>query len=106
MSTIKKFTYSWPDGVTPVNFMDWVTELSPAERLEFDLAEARQLEIRKQKEDQGQLQVSTSVESPQYVWQDEESAKTGVLSDPVWDRYYKRYLDETKTILTITYEEQ
>lgn len=106
MATIQKFNYSWPEGVTPTNFGDWVNELSPAERLEFDLAEARQIEIRKQKEDQGKLQVGDSTASPQHIWEDEASAKAGVFSDPVWERYYKRYLDETKTILTITFEEQ
>lgn len=106
MPTIQKFNFSWPEGVEPVNFRQWVNNLSPAERLEFDLAEERQQEIRKQKEDQGKLTVSESIESPAHIWADAESAAARTLSDPVWERYYKRYLDETKTILTITYEEQ
>ena len=107
MPTIKKFNYTWADGATPVNFMDWVNELSPAERLEFDLADARQNELRQQHQDQGTLlDVSESIESPQHVWQNEESAKTGNKSDPVWTRYFDRYLAETNTTFTITYEEQ
>ena len=51
MPTIQKFNFSWPEGVEPVNFHQWVNNLSPAERLEFDLAEERQQEIRKQKDD-------------------------------------------------------
>jgi hypothetical protein len=106
MPTIKKFNYTWADGVTPVNFMDWINALSPAERLEFDLAEARQAETRQKHQDQGNLVVGESIESPQHVWQDEESAKTGNKSDPVWTRYFDRYLAETNTTFTITYEEQ
>jgi hypothetical protein len=106
MPTIKKFNYTWADGVTPVNFMAWINELSPAERLEFDLADARQNEIRQQHQAQGNLVVNDSIESPQHVWQDEQLAKDGNKSDPVWTRYFDRYLAETNTTFTITYEEQ
>lgn len=106
MPTIKKFNYTWADGVTPVNFMAWVNDLSPAERLEFDLADARQTAIRQQPQDQGTLVVGESLEAPQHVWQDEQSAKNGNKSDPVWTRYFDRYLAETNTTFTITYEEQ
>lgn len=106
MPTIQKFNYSWPEGVVPTIFNDWVNELSPAERLEFDLAEARQNELRKPLEDQGALVVGDSIESPAHTWKDAEAAANKPKSDPVWERYYTRYLEETKTILTITYEEQ
>lgn len=106
MPTIKKFNYTWADGVTPVNFMTWIKALSPAERLEFDLADARQTEIRQQPQDQGNLVVGESIAQPQHVWQDKELAESGIKSDPVWARYFDRYIAETNTTLTITYEEQ
>ena len=106
MPTIKKFNYTWAAGVPPVNFMAWVNALSPAERLEFDLADARQTELRQYHQDQGTLVIGESLEAPQHVWQDKELAETGNKSDPVWTRYFDRYLAETNTTLTITYEEQ
>lgn len=97
MPILSKFVYNWPNGTTPIMFHDWVTTLSKDEQDEFQLANIRQLEFRKQVVDQGNLQVTNDG----YVWKDKDALNTGKPTDPIWQIYWNRWLSETGVIFTI-----
>jgi len=97
MPVLQQFIYTWPDGTTPIMFCDWVTTLSKEEQYEFRLANARQREFRKQVVDQGNLKVTDDG----YIWKDTDTLKIGKPTDPTWQIYWTRWINETGVQFTI-----
>lgn len=97
MPILSKFIYTWPDGTIPIMFVDWVNTLSKEEQDEFQLADIRQKEFRKIVVDQGNLTVTNDG----YVWKDKDTLNTGKPTDPTWQIYWTRWINETGVQFTI-----
>ena len=97
MPILSKFVYTWPDGTTPIMFVDWVNTLSKEEQDEFQLADIRQKEFRKIVVDQGNLTVTNDG----YVWKDKDTLNTGKPTDTTWQIYWTRWINETGVQFTI-----
>ena len=97
MPILSKFIYTWPDGTIPIMFVDWVNTLSKQEQDEFQLADIRQKEFRKQVVDQGNLKVTNDG----YVWKDKDTLNTGKPTDPTWQMYWNQWIDKTGVQFTI-----
>jgi hypothetical protein len=97
MPILSKFIYTWPQGTTPIKFNAWIQTLPKEEQDEFRLADIRQLEFRKQVVDQGNMQVTNDG----YIWKDQIALDTNKPTDPIWQIYWNRWLDETGVEFTI-----
>ena len=97
MPILSKFIYTWPDGTIPIMFVDWVNTMSKEEQDEFQLADIRQKEFRKIVVDQGNLTVTNDG----YVWKDKDTLNTGKPTDPTWQIYWTRWINETGVQFTI-----
>jgi len=97
MSVLQKFIYIWPEGATPISFPNWILALTQSEQDEFRLADIRQKEFRKQVVDQGNLQVTDDG----YIWKDKDALTTNKPTDPTWQIYWQRWIDETGVQFTI-----
>lgn len=86
----------------------WSHSLSSAEQQEFDQAELRQLQYRQEAIDQGLL----TVHADGYYWKNDETFAQGKKFDPVWMKFWKRWVQlhhidesyytlERDTVLTI-----
>ena len=71
--------------------------MSKEEQDEFRLADIRQKEFRKQVVDQGNLQVTNGG----YVWKDKDALNIGKPTDPTWQIYWQRWINETGVQFTI-----
>jgi hypothetical protein len=101
MAVSQRFVFEWPDGVTPVLFMNWIKLLSESEQDEFNQAKIRQEAHRQQAIDDQRM---TMVKDA-YVWKNQIESKKKKPSDPVWVEYFERYLQETQTQFKMVYEE-
>ena len=72
--------------------------MSKEEQDEFRLANIRQLEFRKQGVDQGNLKVTGD---NGYIWKDKDALNTGKPTDPTWQIYWTRWINETGVIFKI-----
>ena len=97
MPILSKFVYTWPDGITPIIFVDWVNTLSKKEQDEFQLADIRQKEFRKIVVDQGNMQITDNG----YIWKDKDALNIGKPTDPTWQIYWTRWINETGVQFTI-----
>lgn len=97
-----EFKYTGPDGKPAVPFTDWLQTLTESERQEYLAAQERQLTIRQDYVDSGALIVDDcDPENHGYVWSDSEAAKINKPNDPVWQKYWDRYIAETGTVFEI-----
>jgi hypothetical protein len=110
MPVAQKFSYRQADGtIIPhdsdrIHFMleDWIKSLSEIEQQEYREADKRQKALRKQVIDEGNLSIAPG--GTKYVWKDEKACKNGKPEDPVWGKYWRRYMTETKQQVVVTYE--
>jgi hypothetical protein len=97
MPILSKFIYTWPNGTTPIAFDAWIKTLSTEEQDEFRQADIRQKDFRKSVVDQGNLKVTDAG----YVWKDKDTLNIGKPTDPTWQIYWTRWINETGVIFTI-----
>ena len=97
MPILSKFIYTWPAGKSPIWIEQWVRTLPQSEQDEFRSADIRQKEFRKIVIDQGNLQVTNDG----YVWKDKDALDVNKPTDPVWQIYWNRWLNETGVEFTI-----
>jgi len=91
MSVTQQFEYTWPEGAIPLQFEPWVATLPQAEQDEFAQAQARQRALRQKLIDEGLLwQVPEG-----YVWKDKNTFDIGKPTDPTWQLYWTRWINET-----------
>jgi hypothetical protein len=102
MTTIQKFSYTWPDGVEPITFGAWINNLPAGERLEYDLAEQRQQAYVGAVPG---LTISTDPQNHSNIWSG-TCDPTAIEKDPVWLHYRNRYLTETQATMTVDIETQ
>lgn len=102
MAVKQKFQWSWPHGVTPVHFEQWIETLPEVEKQECLAGISNQLKFRQEAIDRGDMILGDS----EYIWKDEETASKGKGIDEVWERYWRRWQAETQAILTVTYEDK
>jgi hypothetical protein len=91
MAVIQEFEYTWPDGSTPIQFHPWIETLPQAEQEEFAQALGRQQSIRDQWISNGLLEKTSTA----YIWKDEQTFTTNKPTDPVWSKYWERWIKET-----------
>jgi hypothetical protein len=96
MSVKQEFLYHTSDGSPAVPLHVWVSALPPDQKQEFIAARQRQLAIRQQYIESGDLVVYSDILSRevQYVWKDDVTAQRGKPFDLVWQNYFNRYLEE------------
>ena len=104
MAVVEKFTYSWPEGVTPVTHFEWINQLSPEDRARYDAAAKRQHDARSEAIESGDMVMDW--DNQKYVWRDEETAKHNKPTDPEWLEFWERYLSETQTIFKTEWIEE
>jgi hypothetical protein len=97
MPILSKFVYTWPNGTTPIAFDAWIKTLSTEEQDEFQQADIRQKDFRKSIVNQGNLKVTDAG----YVWKDKDTLNIGKPTDPTWQIYWTRWINETGVIFTI-----
>ena len=100
MAVRHRFVYSWPPGVTPMTFDQWIHNLSEQEKKDFSEAKQRQIAYRTDAIKNGQM----TIDNGTYVWRDQTAAAQNKPTDDTWYQYFKRYLDETNTIFQIEEE--
>lgn len=83
-----------------ITLWDWVKTLSEVEQQEFNDSELRQHAFRDQAIANGLMQKV----GDNYIWRDEEAKQINKPQDPVWFKYWERYLKETGTQFSITEE--
>ena len=98
MPVYQTFTYTWPEGVTPMTWWEWIETLSVEEQLKVRESEKRQHAFRDVVYQNGNLTVGTE-EPHQYVWKDTEAFKTYKPNDPEWLKFQLRYQAETQTTI-------
>jgi len=102
MKCVQKLHWSWPPGVNPIHFSQWINDLPEYQKEECLAGIQRQEKMRQKAVDQGDMIISES----EYIWKDAETAAKGKGIDEVWEKYWNRWQAETQAILTITYEEK
>ena len=100
MPVRQRFVYEWPDGVTPIKFDQWISNLPDQEKKEFFEAKQRQISHRTNAITNGQMIIDHGT----YVWKDQNTANLNKPTDDIWYQYFKRYLDETNTIFQVKEE--
>lgn len=111
MPVVQKFSYRQADGtIIPHDsdrvyyiFADWLNSLSEEEQIEYKKADIRQKLLRQEVIDQGNLTIASG--GTGYVWKDEHAYDLGKPTDPVWFKYWYRYMSETKQEIIVTNEE-
>lgn len=96
-----RFVYEWPEGIKPITFDQWVQNLDQQEKQEFLEAKRRQIDHRTRAIQQHRMKI----EQGSYVWATEQIAQENKPTDPVWYRYFQRYLTETQTKFRIEKEQ-
>jgi|688.fasta_scaffold627586_2 hypothetical protein len=91
MPILQQFKYTWTPGATQIKFYPWLATLSQEEQDEFRLADLRQKEFREEVINQGQLIVNDTG----YIWKDQDALNTGEPTDPTWQIYWTRWINET-----------
>ena len=104
MPVVEKFTYSWPEGVTPVTHFEWINRLSPEDRARYDAAAKRQHDHRAQAIAEGRMIMDA--DNHKYTWRDDATAKENKPTDPEWLEFWYRYLEETQTIFKTEWIEE
>jgi hypothetical protein len=86
---------TWPEGTTPIEFIDWLYTLPQAEQEEYSEAWIRQEELRigyfRTMKQDGSAMVLPSGE---YAWKDEETFNNRPV-DPVIKNYWNRWETES-----------
>ena len=101
MTVLQKFEWTWPPGVKPISFIEWIESLPNDEKQECLDGMARQHSMRQQAIDRGDMVITDNG----YIWKDEETAKRGKGIDEVWEKYWRRWQKETQATFSMTYEE-
>jgi hypothetical protein len=95
------FYFINPNGGPVININEWVGTLPENEQQEYHDALSRQFTLRQSYVDSGALTVIDTG----YIWRDHEAWINNKPHDPVWDKYFARYLKETGTIFKKVIEE-
>lgn len=106
MQFAQHFSYEMADGTIisdPIflnqHQLNWISTLSPAEQDEYILARTRQQSYRQQAIDAGKMFIK---DDDKYVWSDYNAMKIGKPEDPIWRKYFDRYLAENNMKLVTT----
>ena len=94
MPLIQKFTYTWPEGSTPLLLENWLLTLPQEEQDEYWESRRNGDRLRQIAIDQGRLIVKDGV----YVWKDTKAFDMGKENDLVWENYWRRWQAETGVI--------
>lgn len=87
--------FIWPSGIQ-ITFLQWIETLSNEEQEEFRAAKTRQHEHRQKVIDEGRMTMPPG-QHQVYEWRDQAAREQGKPNDPVWLKYWERYLRETQT---------
>jgi len=95
MSVKHEFEFRAGDGQTAVTIVEWLRTLPEDQQKEFKEAKNRQFAARQECIDRGDLIVQDADDgSVLYIWKDEETERIGKKQDPIWMKYFNRYLEE------------
>ena len=97
MAIVQKFTYAWPEGKKSIQMNDWIKTLPQAAQLEYWESRRNGDRLRQVAIDEGRLVLRNG----SYVWKDMDSFKIGKENDLVWEKYWRRWMDETGVIFTV-----
>jgi len=91
---------TYPSGDTASSQDDWIKTLTVEEQLEYYAADKRQKQFRQDAVDEGRLVVDDTL--GQYIWKDKDAYHVNKPSDPVWMKYWGRWIEEENIIFTTT----
>jgi hypothetical protein len=83
-----------------ITIWEWSKTLPEVEQQEFKDSERRQHAFRDRAIAEGLMQKV----GDNYIWRDEEAKQINKPHDPVWFKYWERYLQETGTEFSIKEE--
>ena len=101
MAIRQEFVFTPPEGTEFIDINTWARDLPSDQLQEWLAAVDRQLAIRQKVIDQAELKVDTSNPNllDSYIWQEDaikdKPAYEYKPTDPVWLKYWDRYLQET-----------
>ena len=101
MPVRQEFVFTPPEGTEFIDINTWARDLPSDQLQEWLAAVDRQLAIRQKVIDQAELKVDTSNPNllDSYIWQEDaikdKPAGEYKPTDPVWLKYWDRYLQET-----------
>ena len=98
MPVYQTFTYTWPEGVTPMTWWEWIETLSVEEQLKVRESEKRQHAFRDIAIANGNLAFDND-EARSYIWKDTEAHIINKPNDPEWLEFQFRYHAETQTTI-------
>jgi hypothetical protein len=103
MPLIQKFTYTWPEGTTPIELNNWIKTLSKEEQDEYWEGRRNGDRLRQLAISEGRLVLHfpPGDSDGAYIWKDNESFSVGKENDPIWEKYWQRWMDETGVIFKI-----
>ena len=102
MTYIAQFSMTYPSGDN-ASQDDWINTLTVEEQLEYYAANKRQKQFRQDAVDEGRLVFDDTLR--QYIWKDKDAYHVNKPSDPVWMKYFERWIEEENIIFTMTYTE-
>jgi hypothetical protein len=91
MPLFEKYSYIWKNGPpSSVILENWVLTLSQEEQQEFSKARERQYAYRQVAMDKGNMEIVPEG----YKWRDEDAHTENKPNDPIWVKYFERWLSE------------
>ncbi len=102
MTVTQKFHYEWPEGTTPVSFNKWLLTLTKEEQDEYWVGRKNGDRLRQIAIDEGRMIIDP--QTGFYVWTDQASFEKGKENDPIWEKYWMRWQQETGVKFSSTVE--
>jgi len=101
-----EFKWTAPEGKEFIAFEDWVNTLPEQEKAEFQAGQVKQNEYRQAAIDAGKLKINLETGKPiSYTWTSPEALTENKPHDPVWQKYWDRYHNETGIVFELVAKE-
>ena len=95
MPLIQKFTYTWPEGSTPIEMDNWLKTLPQSEQDEYREGRSNGDRLRQIAIDEGRMIIK---DDGAYEWKNAEAFAINKENDPIWEKYWRRWQIETGVI--------
>ena len=99
---VQEFKYEWPPGSRKIEFRHWLKTLTVEEQNEYWQGRANGDRLRQIAIDEGRLKL----EQDSYVWKDQPAFEKFKENDPIWEKYWRRWQEETGVKFIVTVKER
>ena len=85
-------TWQWKnrDGRDVIDLNQWAQHLPQEQAEEYQASVQRQFQLRQEAIDREDMHIDP--DTGFYVWKDMQTANKGKFNDPVWDKYWQKYV--------------